>query len=64
MRLKLFAACAIALVLAACSEPAEPTLGYITFEPEYDKFGAATCPANTEPTIVEAGRTVCKPTTS
>ncbi|MFG5380476.1 hypothetical protein [Yoonia sp. R2-816] len=67
MKLKVFAVGAIAPILAACSQPEEPapvapTPIYIT--PEYDKLGAPSCPANTELAIVEAGRSVCKPTTS
>ena len=65
MKLKCFAASAIAIVLAACSQleepvPEKPTPVYIA--PEYDKLGEPSCPANTELSVAEAGRTVCSPT--
>lgn len=64
MKLGSFSVGAIALILAACSqlEEPEPTPVYVT--PKYDKLGAPSCPAGTELTTVEAGRTVCNPAAS
>jgi len=53
MGLKFSAVCAIALLLAACSQPEEPTPVYTA--PEYDKFGTPSCPAGTELAKTEAG---------
>lgn len=58
MKLKLAALGAIALGLAACSQP-EPAPVYV--QPTFDKAGNASCTAGYELASTETGATVCAP---
>ncbi len=62
MKFKFSTVCAVAFFLAACAQTEEPTPVYTT--PEYDKFGAPSCPVGTELGTTEAGQTVCNPAAS
>ncbi|MCX8954755.1 MULTISPECIES: hypothetical protein [unclassified Ruegeria] len=59
MKLKLAAVGAFALVLTACAQQEEPTPVYV--QPDYDKYGSASCSAGYELATTEAGQTVCNP---